>query len=162
MRRRRLTAQYTFFWEVEIQIPGAARVFAANSVATFFFVEMTTIGPLIEFTPKVKAEHYKHFIFIRTAAVAVGPQTEDACTCCYPNRHGEPALALSSHLLRSSGLQPALPFPLASPINLQPEPTHHPRHNNHHLCLLEHYADTATYVLGPGLVRGCCVLFKTA
>ena len=51
MRRRRLTAQYNFFWEEdEIQIRGAARVFAANSVQTFFFVEMTTIGPLIPFT----------------------------------------------------------------------------------------------------------------
>ena len=86
--------------------------------------------------------------------MAIGPQTEDACVCCYPNR--DPTLTLLSHLLRSSGLQPALPFPLASPINPQPEPTHH----NHHLRLLEHYADTATYVLGPGLVRGCCVLFK--
>ena len=80
----------------------------------FFFVEMTTIGPLITF--KVKAEHYKHFIFIRTAAVAVGPQTEleDACACCYPNR--EPALTLLSRLLRTQASNLPSPSFLLLPL----------------------------------------------
>jgi len=34
------------------------------------------------------------------------------------------------------------PFPLASPMDPQPELTRHHRHDNHHFRLLEHYADT--------------------
>jgi len=63
--------------------------------------------------------------------------------------------------LGPSTFQPAVPSPLsplASPSNHQLELTRHHRRNNHHLCLLEHYADTATFVLGTGLVRRCAAV----
>jgi len=76
------------------------------------------------------------------------------CVCCCPIL----ALTLSSHLLRSSGFQTALPFPLVSPINPRRGLICHHRHNNYHFHILEHRADTAAYV--PGVVTGCCMHFK--
>ena len=76
------------------------------------------------------------------------------CVCCCPIL----ALTLLSHLLQSSGLQPALHSLLASPINPRCGLICHHRHNNYYLRILEHRADAATYV--PSVVTGCCMHFK--
>jgi len=76
------------------------------------------------------------------------------CVCCCPIL----ALTLLFNLLQSSGLQPAFPSLLASPINPRCRLICHHRHNDYHFRILEHRADAATYV--PGVVTGCCIHFK--